>query len=320
MDALEEIYIQKWQKAIDINNYGLYRGKMGMCLIFYLKSSNSGQEVYAQRAKDLLNEIVDNIIKVDNYNFSDGLLGIGWGIEWLAQNEFIELNTDEFLEDLDDEVYRLIMYSKAETIDLDSGTLGRILYLYKRLVSHNPNGNFHKTICNKEVLVLLIDELYERLLAEENSLLNLCFSTYKSEDIKSLSHALVVLCKLEPLRFNYVLVNEMIRKIIIKVESLFSDLHPPNSLGDLVLLLHSVREAGIKLGCIYWVRFAEGKYRHLIKGKIDLDKLDEKDIFILGQFNSSLVSSFKSEESIFNYLLSLNKKTSKSWAEAWLLV
>ena len=320
MEALEEKYISAWEKSVDINNYGLYHGKMGLCLIFYLKSTISEQDMYTQKARGLLDEVVDNIMKVDNYNFSDGLLGIGWGIEWLVQNEFIQLNTDEFLEDLDDEVYRLIMYSKAESVDLNIGTLGRILYLYKRLMSNNPSCNFYRNICNKEILVLLIDELYEYLIAEDNSLLNLCSSEYQPENIKSVAHSLVILCKLEPLRFNYTLVNEMIRKIIIKMDFLFSILEPADSLVELLFLLHALREAGIKLGCVHWVKNAEEKYRNLIKGKIDLGLLDERVVFILEQFDSSLVPSFKNEKAIFNYLLSLNNKTNKSWAEAWLLV
>ena len=50
-------------------------------------------------------ELIDNVYHVLNSvnlttDFENGLAGIGWGIEYLAANGFLEADTDEILEEV----------------------------------------------------------------------------------------------------------------------------------------------------------------------------------------------------------------------------
>lgn len=51
----------------------------------------------------LLKRIVNPMTKYLSV-FSNGLSGIGWGIEYLAQHQFVELSADETLQEIDNKV------------------------------------------------------------------------------------------------------------------------------------------------------------------------------------------------------------------------
>lgn len=313
MDPIVNKRIDLLPEMINHKDVGLYHGKMGLCLAHYIKGRMD--EAYTLKAESLFDEIIEDLADVNIYNFSDGLMGIGWAVEWLTQHNFITLNTDEFLEELDDEIYKLIMYSKAKKIDLNTGTLGRILYLYKRVTAQNSNRNFYKEVCNKECLVLLIDELYEKLISGENAILHQ-EEEFESADLKSISQALIMLCKLEPLRFNYELVNEMICKIISKIERLLTD-HPLEKWNnELIYLIGAWSEAGQALSCQDWVSKAHNAYVN-VKMNIDIRGCNSQQIFILKQFESL---DYEVNPDLFSCLVDLNpEETNTSCAEAWLL-
>ncbi len=305
-----DIYILP--KKISSDNYGLYEGKMGVCISLYV----SEQPADNIKAGELLDEIGENVCSIESFSFNDGLLGIGWGIEWLAQNQMLEVNTNEVLEDLDDEVYKLIMYNKADSIELNTGTLGRLLYLYKRVTSKNPDTNFYKDICNKECLVLLIDELYDHFLNGDSAIINQDMESLDSKRIENISQSLIMLCKLIPLRYNYDLVNEMICKIVSKIELFFSNERPGHLINSSIFLLNAWRQAGVMLGANQWAKGAEEKYKE-ISLNIDPLNLDDRSVFILREFGSLYPLVFRNNKSIFCNLY--NDKSSNNWAEGWLL-
>lgn len=49
----------------------------------------------------MLEEVIQELHSDLPIRFSDGLCGIGWGVEYLIQNAFIAGDSDEILEDLD---------------------------------------------------------------------------------------------------------------------------------------------------------------------------------------------------------------------------
>src|SRR5215475_16042885 len=94
------------------DDYSLYKGKTGLCICYFLLFDISKDDSHLIKARNLLDELSGNIGNVKGLGFADGLAGIGWGIEWLVQNNYVDANTDEILEDLDDELYRSVVYSR----------------------------------------------------------------------------------------------------------------------------------------------------------------------------------------------------------------
>jgi lantibiotic modifying enzyme len=92
-------------------------------------------------------------------DFENGLAGIGWGIEYLVQNKFIEADTDEVLEEFDNRIFKELIYNTPKKIGLLNGIIGIGAYFLKRI--QNPSSNDEKitTLTNKQTLIHVIDEL-----------------------------------------------------------------------------------------------------------------------------------------------------------------
>jgi hypothetical protein len=67
-------------------------------------------------------------------NFESGLCGIGWGIEYLLVNRFVESESDDILSDIDNKIMERNLY-KITDISLKTGLKGLFYYIDKRLNS-----------------------------------------------------------------------------------------------------------------------------------------------------------------------------------------
>lgn len=98
---LEQIVNTLLLNASFTANIGLINGKMGISITFYHLSRLSGNKIYEDFAGELIDEVYEEISDKIDISLENGLTGIGWGIEYLVQNNFIEANTDEVLEIID---------------------------------------------------------------------------------------------------------------------------------------------------------------------------------------------------------------------------
>lgn len=149
-----------------INNLGLLNGKMGISICFYHLARQTGNPIYEDYAGELIDEIYEEIDISTSLDFENGLAGIGWGIEYLVQNNFIEADTNEVLEEFDKRLMPLI-YSFPSAIGLCNGLVGLGAYLLKRIQNSNSNNEEIQTLINKQLLVHLISEL-DRRISEQN--------------------------------------------------------------------------------------------------------------------------------------------------------
>ena len=90
-----------------IDNLGLMHGKMGISICFFHLARQTGNQIYEDYAGELIDEIYEEITANTPVDFENGLAGIGWGIEYLVQNGFIEEGEDNILEELDNAVFQL---------------------------------------------------------------------------------------------------------------------------------------------------------------------------------------------------------------------
>lgn len=143
-----------------LNNYGLYGGKTGLFIALHIAYNffeNQSLQEIKQAIEFLQTNISENAADTSD-NFDKGIFGIGWGIDFLYRESFITKNEIEVLNSFDDELYKLVMYSKAATHDLETGTMGRINYYINRIPETLKITNKYRYVCNYEILMLLTDD------------------------------------------------------------------------------------------------------------------------------------------------------------------
>jgi hypothetical protein len=151
-----------------IDNPGLINGKMGIALFFYKYGRYSGKKVFTDYAGELIDEIYGQINNNTVLDFTNGLMGIGWSIEYLVENKFVDADTDEVLADIDKTVCSNI--NKGTTLlDSENDLFGPGFYFISRLRRHELNENNLNTLTKREQLIYLADEC-ERLLVHKRYL------------------------------------------------------------------------------------------------------------------------------------------------------
>lgn len=113
---------------------GLWNGKTGMSLFFFLLSRHSGNRWYEEFAGELLDDVCSSLSLQCPVTFADGLCGIGWAIEFLKKEGFIEGDTDDILEEVDKQVMERDVRRITDT-SLETGLAGIAAYVRSRLDS-----------------------------------------------------------------------------------------------------------------------------------------------------------------------------------------
>ena len=117
-----------------LTDLGLYHGKMGIVLFFAHYGRYTGETLYDDFAGELLDEI-QNEIHIDMpINFESGLCGIGWGIEYLLENGFMEGDSDEILSDIDIKIMEWDL-RRIKDLSFRTGLEGISCYIQKRIDS-----------------------------------------------------------------------------------------------------------------------------------------------------------------------------------------
>ena len=92
-----------------IENPGLLNGKIGIAIFFYNYARYNQNKIYENFAGELIDEIYEGIDASIPVNFENGQTGIGWAVEYLVKNGFVQADTDEVLSEIDNYVSRSMM-------------------------------------------------------------------------------------------------------------------------------------------------------------------------------------------------------------------
>lgn len=145
--SINDSYVNRIAKHLIVNssfmdNLGLFNGKMGIVIFFYHFAKYSQKAIYYDFANKLLDEIYSEIHSETPINLKNGFAGIGWSIEYLLQNNFLEGNSNEALADIDS---KIMEYEPMRMNDrsLETGASGLLFYTLTRLYSpkHASNDN-----------------------------------------------------------------------------------------------------------------------------------------------------------------------------------
>lgn len=116
-----------------VTDIGLLDGKLGIVLFLFHYSRYSKNDVYSLFAEQILDDVLSSINGRTSTNFCDGLSGIGWAIEYLYKNNFLEGDINDSLEVIDKKMIEEIGASKMKDPSLETGFGGILHYILARL-------------------------------------------------------------------------------------------------------------------------------------------------------------------------------------------
>lgn len=111
---------------------GLVNGKMGIAVFFSRYAQYTGNMLFANYALDLILGVQDQIHNNSPADYKRGIAGIGVGIDYLIRNGLFDAEVDIF-EDLDQRMYRAVMYEPWLDFSLYDGLVGYGRYWIGRL-------------------------------------------------------------------------------------------------------------------------------------------------------------------------------------------
>lgn len=213
------IFVDQASNYNDLNlDPGLFDGKSGVALVFLLLSAHYEEPRYEKIGRAILEELSGDSGSINSMNFSDGFMGIGWTIEWLVQNGYLkDVNTDEILGSIDAALYKNISFSKTNDISLQSGILGKINYLSKRIKSKNSDTHRYKTIGNLEAFFYITDDLADMLLGEDKD------GPIIIDNLMDLGTVMVILSGIADMRINPYVIENIAYKCVDRCKEILAD-------------------------------------------------------------------------------------------------
>jgi len=142
---------------------GIKSGLANKILCGFVLSGISGDVRLKEDSEKLLDQLGEEIAYLTDYTFNTGLTGIGWMIEYCTQQGYIDINTDDVLEDLDDNCYkRTLINLSNKSYNIDE-ILGLTIYHLIRSKSKNIGAHYYRQFIHVECVKLLARHLNKYL-------------------------------------------------------------------------------------------------------------------------------------------------------------
>ena len=181
-----------------LKNSGLFHGRMGVAIFFFHYAQYTRNELFEKYAAEIIGQIQAEIHWDSPVDYEDGLAGIGAGIEYLTQNRFLDIDTNEILNDFDKKISHAIVYEPHENFSKDNGLIGLGHYFLSRIINRKSAIEDAHLVSNRETIIHVVN-----LLEQANE--------YAEQDLPDI---LSFLCKL----FCLDICNDKIVKCIKKIQ------------------------------------------------------------------------------------------------------
>ncbi len=146
---------------------GLLSGKMGVCLFLFHYSRYRDNEVVREYAIELLGKVLEEVNTDTLADYHRGIAGIGYGLEYLSRNDFLDIGKSPLLMDIDRKITMLVPCERRLGLPVGLGGFGK--YLACRLRSRSGlSAAYCDTLLDS--LHLILDVLYgnrERMTPED---------------------------------------------------------------------------------------------------------------------------------------------------------
>lgn len=199
----------------EMEGVGLIDGKMGAALFYYECSRYTGVRTFNDIADDLLDDVLCNSGSIDAVGIEQGFAGIGWGINYLIRNSFVDASND-LLIDLEQQ-----LFSKDDVnFGVHFSTLSSAIYLLSK--------------SGGKCMLEKYDKWVERLL---NACTYYCLNIYdnKKKPLDLINSMLYFLIELKKANVHIREVSKLIWKILnylLSYDGLDKDIH-----GDSAILM-----------------------------------------------------------------------------------
>lgn len=130
-----------------------------------------------------LNEWISEVIETGDYGFEDGLLGLGWLICYLIQENYIQGDADEILTDIDDTIYKLAIKEVLEP-EYNVKTLLYFVTYYQQRLHYTSKEPFLRRFVHFECMKLLLEKLNRYLFENRDDYSQQCINSRVSIILK----------------------------------------------------------------------------------------------------------------------------------------
>lgn len=130
-----------------LTDIGLLYGKMGIAIVFAQQWRKFDDHLYERTFGELLDIVIENSHKGLSYDFAKGLAGIGWGIEYLLQNGYVEGDGVEICEEIDKFIMRYDP-RRIDDLSLDTGIEGLLHYVLAHIQGATDSMPFDELYLN----------------------------------------------------------------------------------------------------------------------------------------------------------------------------
>lgn len=161
MNTLINSHTNRVSLLTNITNHslGIYTGKMGWCLYLYIMANRYNKEDWNSAATKILCSIFGDIDSVSSVRLSDGLTGIGLGINYLIEHKYVDGDVNKVLKDVDNTIFRTVSLSKYQ-IDY-SDKIDVLYYFATRVSQQDPKSENYSLFC--DLIIYLINSLSDNL-------------------------------------------------------------------------------------------------------------------------------------------------------------
>ena len=158
MKPLEKIAEKLIINGSLVEQPGLFYGKTGIAVFFFHYAQHTGNELFLDYAMDLIENTQKQTSNIFFTRYDIGLAGIGACFEYLLQNDFLDVDDDDFFDDFDIRICSAAMNEPYYNLNLKDGLTGMGQYFIYRL-----NGNFLKNIKLHEAVTYIADEIEQKI-------------------------------------------------------------------------------------------------------------------------------------------------------------
>ena len=122
------------------NAIGLLDGKMGIALVLAHYARCSRKKKIEHAADFLVENVMNQLTTTVSIDFANGLSGIGWGIEYLIQNNYMKGRGADILQNIDERIMQFDV-TRFRDWSLEKGLLGILHYVLYHLQGANKSGS-----------------------------------------------------------------------------------------------------------------------------------------------------------------------------------
>jgi hypothetical protein len=118
--------------ASDSTDLGLKDGLMKVVLFFFYYQRFTEDDRYEETAFNLLENILSKMSKNEDYDYANGIVGIGNTLLFLQREKFIDIDSSDFFDDLDKIVLGKLQSKIVINFSHDTGVIGLCRYAIQR--------------------------------------------------------------------------------------------------------------------------------------------------------------------------------------------